>query len=40
VAHAAEKARLQAELCHVTIQRDILKKALAIAGQTSPTATR
>lgn len=40
VALAAENARLQAELRHVTIQRDILKKALAIVGQTSPTATR
>jgi transposase-like protein len=40
VALAAEVARLQADLRHVTIQRDILKKALAIVGQTSPTATR
>lgn len=40
IALAAENARLLAELRHVTIQRDILKKALAIVGQTSPTATR
>lgn len=40
VALAAEVARLQADLRHVTIQRDILKKALAIVGQTSPIATR
>jgi len=40
VALAADNARLQAELRHVTIQRAILKKALAIVGQTSPTATR
>jgi transposase-like protein len=40
IALAAENARLQAELRQVTIQRDILKKALAIVGQTSPTATR
>lgn len=30
VALAADNARLQAELRHVTIQRDILKKALAV----------
>jgi hypothetical protein len=29
-------AQLRADLRHVTIQRDILKKALAIVGQTSP----
>ncbi|MFO1440083.1 MAG: transposase [Verrucomicrobiaceae bacterium] len=40
VALAAELASLRAELRHVTIQRDILKKALAIVNQTSPTATR
>jgi len=40
IALAAEVARLQADLRHVTIQRDILKKALAIVGQTSPIVTR
>lgn len=40
MALAAEVARLQADLRHVTIQRDVLKKALAVVGQTSPIATR
>ena len=40
VALAAEVAQLRADLRHVTIQRDILKKALAIVGQTPPIATR
>jgi len=39
VALAADNARLQAELRHVTIQRDILKKALAI-DSASPSPCR
>lgn len=40
VAALAEVARLKAELEHMTRQRDILKKAMAIMGQDQKTTSR
>lgn len=40
VAALAENARLRAELEHMTRQRDILKKAMAIMGQNQKTTSR